>query len=190
VLDAWRQSRRQLLENESDGAPAASASESSPPISEAGPIYKESISLWIRRALLVAALTALALAAGVYVLHWDRGSAVGSRIGSLAVLPLRNLSGDPAQEYLAEGMTEELIGRLAQIRGLRVISHTSVMRFKDPRLSVPEIARMLHVDAIVEGSVMRSGERIRVAAQLIRGTTDEHFWSETYEPSPRKSKSP
>jgi TolB-like protein len=93
----------------------------------------------------------------------------------LAVLPLKNLSGDPTQEYLADGMTEALIGRLSAIRDLRVISRTSVMRFKNPQLSAPEIAKMLNVDAIVEGSVMREGNRIRVTAQLIRGSTDEHF---------------
>jgi pentatricopeptide repeat protein len=103
------------------------------------------------------------------------------RIKSLAVLPLRNLSGDPAQDYLADGMTEALIGRLANIRDLRVISHTSVMRFKNPQISVPEIARTLGVDAVVEGSVIKQGDHIRVTAQLIRGTTDEHFWSETYD---------
>ena len=102
-------------------------------------------------------------------------------IKSLAVLPLKNLSGDPTQEYLADGMTEELIGRLAGIHDLRVVSRTSVMRFKDARLSVPEIARTLHVDAVVEGSVIREGSRIRVHAQLIRGATDEHFWSEAYD---------
>jgi TolB-like protein/DNA-binding winged helix-turn-helix (wHTH) protein/Flp pilus assembly protein TadD len=103
------------------------------------------------------------------------------KIKSLAVLPLKNLSGDPTQEYLADGMTEALIGRLAGIHDLRVISHTSVIRFKDPQVSAPEIARTLGVDAIVEGSVMREGNRIRVTAQLIRGATDDHFWSETYD---------
>ena len=103
------------------------------------------------------------------------------KIASLAVLPLKNLSADPAQEYLADGMTEEVIGRLSMIRGLRVISRTSAMQFKDTRLSTPEIARKLGVDALVEGSVMREGNRIRVHAQLIRASTDEHFWSESYD---------
>ncbi len=103
-------------------------------------------------------------------------------IRSLAVLPLKNLSGDPTQEYLADGMTESIIGRLSGIRELRVISRTSSMRFKDTHLSVPDIARQLGgVDAIVEGSVIRDGSRIRVHAQLIRAATDEHFWSETYD---------
>jgi TolB-like protein/DNA-binding winged helix-turn-helix (wHTH) protein/tetratricopeptide (TPR) repeat protein len=102
-------------------------------------------------------------------------------VRSLAVLPLENLSGDPSQEYFADGMTEELIGRLSMIHGLRVISRTSAMHFKNTQLSVPEIAKRLGVDAIVEGSIMREGSRIRVHAQLIRGTTDEHFWSQTYD---------
>jgi TolB-like protein/DNA-binding winged helix-turn-helix (wHTH) protein/Tfp pilus assembly protein PilF len=102
-------------------------------------------------------------------------------IKSLAVLPLKNLSGDPTQEYLADGMTEALIGRLSMIRGLRVISRTSVMSLKDSKLSARDIAKTLQVDALVEGSVIREGIRIRVYAQLIRGATDEHFWSETYD---------
>ncbi len=102
-------------------------------------------------------------------------------ITSLAVLPLKNLSGDPAQEYFADGMTEELIGRLSSIRGLRIISRTSVMRFKDTRQSVPEIARALQVDAIVEGSVLREGSQVRVNVQLIRGATDEHIWAKEYQ---------
>ena len=95
------------------------------------------------------------------------------------MLPLRNLSGNPAQEYLADGMTEALIGRLSSIHDLRVISHTSVIRFTNSQLSIPEIARTLGVDAVVEGSFMKEGDRIRVTAQLIRGATDQHFWSET-----------
>jgi len=112
-----------------------------------------------------------------------RGSNTTSQppIESLAVLPLKNLSGDPSQEYLADGMTEELIGRLAAIHDLRVISRTSVMGFRDTKLSVPEIAKTLGVDALVEGSVIREGNRIRVHAQLIRAGTDEHFWSEEYD---------
>jgi TolB-like protein len=107
--------------------------------------------------------------------------ATGSKIKSLAVLPLKNLSGDAAQEYFADGITEEVIGRLSMIRGLRVISRTSVMQFKETRVSAPEVAKALHVDAIVEGSVIREGGHVRVHAHLIRGATDEHFWSEEYD---------
>jgi TolB-like protein/DNA-binding winged helix-turn-helix (wHTH) protein/tetratricopeptide (TPR) repeat protein len=134
------------------------------------------------RWLVLAAMAVLALLVLAYVTIRHRANEVAhSKINSLAVLPLKNLSGDPAQEYLADGMTEELIGRLAGIHDLRVVSRTSVMRFKDAQLSVPEIARILNVDAVVEGSVIREGSRIRVHAQLIRGATDEHFWSEAYD---------
>jgi TolB-like protein len=102
-------------------------------------------------------------------------------VRSVAVLPLKNLSGDPTQEYFSDGMTESIIARLSTIRGLRVISRTSVMRFKDTKLAVSEIAQTLQVDAIVEGSVIREGDRIRVRAQLIRAASDDHFWSETYD---------
>jgi TolB-like protein/DNA-binding winged helix-turn-helix (wHTH) protein len=108
-------------------------------------------------------------------------SSAAPKIRSLAVLPLKNLSGDPTQEYLADGMTEALIGRLSAIHNLRVISRTSAMRFKESKLSAPDIAKTLGVDALVEGSVIRAGTRIRVTAQLIRGATDDHFWSETYD---------
>jgi pentatricopeptide repeat protein len=94
---------------------------------------------------------------------------------------LSNLSGDSTQEYLADELTEELCGRLAGIHDLGVISRTSVMRFKGTKLSVLEIARTLGVDALVEGSVIRQGSRIRVHAQLIRGSTDEHLWSDEYD---------
>jgi len=138
-----------------------------------------SVRVWMLLAG-VAALTIFIVALTLF-----RGRAAKSTrpppIKSLAVLPLKNLSGDPAQEYLADGMTEELIGRLSGIRNLKVISRTSAMQFKDTKLSAPEIANALHVDALVEGSVMREGGRVRVHAQLIRGATDEHFWSETYD---------
>ena len=107
--------------------------------------------------------------------------ASGAKIRSLAVLPLQNLSGDPSQDYIADGMTEELTGRLSRIHGLRVISRTSTMHFKNTQLSVPEIAKMLAVDAIVEGSLVQEGHQIRVHAQLIRAATDEHIWAGEYQ---------
>jgi TolB-like protein/Flp pilus assembly protein TadD len=128
-----------------------------------------------------AATVLLVTAVAYFVLRGREPEAAQPRIRSLAVLPFRNLSGDTSQDYLAEGVTEAVIGRLAGLRNLRVTSHTSVLRFKDPQQSVPEIAKALNVDAVVEGSVVREGSRIRVTAQLIRGTTDEHFWSETYD---------
>jgi len=117
----------------------------------------------------------------LFVLRSNVRLASHPAIRSLAVLPLKNLSGDATQEYLADGITEELIGRLSSIHGLRVISRTSVMRFKDTKLTAPEISKMVAVDALVEGSIIREGNRVRVQAQLIRGATDEHFWSESYD---------
>ena len=109
------------------------------------------------------------------------GSPGATAIASLAVLPLRNLSGDPEQEFFADGMTEALIGRLAQIGSLRVISHTSVSVYKGVRKPLPVIARELRVDAVVEGSVVRAGERVRVSAQLVEAASDRHLWSNTYD---------
>jgi len=102
-------------------------------------------------------------------------------IRSLAVLPLENLSSDPSQEYFADGMTDALIGDLAKIKGLQVISRTSAMHYKGTRKPLNEIASELKVDAVVEGTVLRSGDRVQVRAQLIRAATDHHIWSETYE---------
>jgi TolB-like protein/DNA-binding winged helix-turn-helix (wHTH) protein/Flp pilus assembly protein TadD len=126
---------------------------------------------------------AAVLVLGIAFFQWKsrQTDATPPKIRSLAVLPLKNLSSDPSQGYLADGMTEELIGRLAAIHDLRVISRTSVMQFQDPKETVPAIARTLGVDAIVEGSVIRDGNRIRVHAQLIRANDDEHFWSEIYD---------
>ena len=103
------------------------------------------------------------------------------RMQSLAVLPLTNLSRDPEQEYFADGMTEALIADLAKIRALRVISRTSVMRYKATDKSLPEIAEELNVDAVVEGSVLRAGQQVRITAQLIHAATDTHLWAESYE---------
>jgi TolB-like protein len=99
----------------------------------------------------------------------------------LAVLPLDNLTGDASQDYFADGMTDELITDLAQIRALRVISRTSVMAYKHVRKPLPEIARELNVDAVVEGTVLRSGEQVRITAQLIQAPADKHLWAESYE---------
>ena len=108
------------------------------------------------------------------------GAVVG-RYSSIAVLPLENLSGDSAQEYLADGMTETLITELAKIGALRVVSRTSVMRFRRTQEPLPEVARKLNVDAILEGSVLRSGNRVRITANLIDGRSDRHLWGESYE---------
>src|SRR5437868_6618630 len=102
-------------------------------------------------------------------------------IRSLAVLPLQNLSGESGQDYFANAMTEELITQLSGISTLKVISHTSVMRYKNTNKSLPEIARDLHVDGIVEGSVLRSRDSVRITAQLIYARTDSNIWARTYD---------
>jgi len=130
---------------------------------------------------------ALAAAAAVVVVLAYKASALypgapnRPSVRSIAVLPLKNLSSDPEQEYFSDGMTDELITELARIAELRVISHSSVGRYKDSQRSLPEIARELGVDAIVEGSVSRSGDRVRITAQLIDARTDTHLWADMYE---------
>jgi TolB-like protein/DNA-binding winged helix-turn-helix (wHTH) protein/tetratricopeptide (TPR) repeat protein len=102
-------------------------------------------------------------------------------VRSLAVLPLESLSNDASQDYFADGMTDELITDLGQISALRVISRTSVMAYKHTRKSLPRIARELNVDAVVEGTVLRAGDQVRITAQLIEGLTDRHLWSQSYQ---------
>jgi TolB-like protein/DNA-binding winged helix-turn-helix (wHTH) protein/Tfp pilus assembly protein PilF len=104
-----------------------------------------------------------------------------SQITALAVIPLENLSGDPEQEYFSDGMTDELITNLAKISQARVVSRTSIMHYKGSRKTLKEIARELNVDAVVEGTVQRSGNRVRITAQLIQVATDSHLWAESYE---------
>jgi TolB-like protein/tRNA A-37 threonylcarbamoyl transferase component Bud32 len=131
------------------------------------------------------ALAPLGLAAAVVVVAlfaWNYFSGRGVQAAnSIAVLPLENLSGDPEQEYFADGMTEALITGLAQVGALKVISRTSVMRYKDTDKSIRQIAGELGVATIVEGSVLRAGDRVRITAQLIDAASDEHLWAENYE---------
>ena len=129
---------------------------------------------------------AFVVAAIVIVASWlsFRGplrKSAASPARSIAVLPLQNLSGDSTQDYFADGVTEELTSVLAQSSDLRVISHTSVARYKNTRTPVAEIAKELNVDAVIEGSVLRSGDRVRITAQLIRAPADQAIWSNTYE---------
>ena len=119
------------------------------------------------------------VAGGAGSYPWRTGSL--GPVHSLAVLPLENLSGDPTQDYFADGMTDELITDLARLSIVRVISRTSVMQYKGTRKPVPQIARELNVDGIVEGSVMRFGERVRIRIQLIYAPRDQHIWASTYE---------
>src|SRR3984885_5989397 len=135
-----------------------------------------------RKFLATAILTAMLIGLAVWLAHVSaRPTRAASRLNSIAVLPLANLSGDSSEEFFSDGMTDQLITDLAKIGSLRVISRTSVMQYKGTKKSLPEIARELNVDAIVEGSVVRSGERVRVTAQLLRAPTDQHIWAETYD---------
>src|SRR6202795_257336 len=136
--------------------------------------------LWLTRGGIVALALVLSLSILSVWLFRSRSSAPAG-IRSLAVLPLENLSGDASQNYFADGMTDELITDLAQISALRVISRTSVMAYKGARKPLPQIARELNVDAVVEGTVLRSGDEVRITAQLIEASTDKHLWSQSYE---------
>ena len=130
--------------------------------------------------LILCAVLALVVAAWT-VRRYVYAKAAAQPIHSIAVLPLANLSGDPSEEFFADGMTDQLITDLAQIGSLRVISRTSVMQYKSAKKPLPEIARELNVDAIVEGSVVRSGQRVRVTAQLVQARSDQHLWADTYD---------
>jgi TolB-like protein/Tfp pilus assembly protein PilF len=129
----------------------------------------------------LATIVGVLLVAALGVWWWTRLVPEVGAIRSIAVLPLENLSGDPEQEYFVDGMTEVLIADLARVRGLRVISRTSSMAYRDSGKTLPQIASELNVDAVVEGSVLRAGERVRITAQLIQASSDEHLWSDSYE---------
>jgi len=140
------------------------------------------IGVWVARS--VAAVAFAGIVFWLLPVRWRDGLTqrlFQPRIRSLVVLPLENLSGDPAQDYFADGMTEELTTELSQVAALKVISRTSAMRYKNAGKSLPQIARELGVDAVVEGTVLRSGDRVRITAKLIQGNTDGHLWARSYE---------
>jgi len=144
---------------------------------------------WIVPAMVGGSVTLLAILVGLNVggLRDRLLRGVGAvrepplQIQSIAVLPLENLSSDPEQEYFADGMTDELITGLAKIGSLRVISRNSVMKYKGQRKPTPQIAKELNVDVVVEGTVLRSGNRVRISAQLIQANPEKHLWAESYE---------
>jgi TolB-like protein/DNA-binding winged helix-turn-helix (wHTH) protein len=169
---------------ESDGAPS---SETSPAALEAtvevGIAAQESGQpRRLRFVLALAASSAMLLAALVFFRRSgdSRAAARAANIQSIAVLPLENLSGNPAQEYFADGMTDELITELARTKGLRVISRTSVMQYKSVHRPLKDIARELGVDGILEGSVVDAGGRVRVTVQLVHAASDTHVWAQSY----------
>ena len=130
-------------------------------------------------ALLTASVAVAIIVAGLILVRTH--STGGERIDSLAVLPLQNLSGDPEQEFFANGMTEALITELAHIKALRVVSRTSIVRYRGTKKAAPEIANELNVQAILEGAVERAGDRIRISARLIRASNDRSVWAESYD---------
>ncbi|MDP9038345.1 MAG: winged helix-turn-helix domain-containing protein [Acidobacteriota bacterium] len=120
--------------------------------------------------------------AGVYLLRFSPWALPPARqVSSIAVLPMENLSGDANQDYFADGMTDQLIASLARISSLRVVSRTTAMDYKGTHESLEKIARDLHVDAVVEGTVLRAGDRVRITAELVQVSTDRHLWADTYE---------
>ena len=134
-------------------------------------------NFWIFSAVIAITL----VAATIFTLHHLRNSRSEHQIRSIAILPLLNLSGDPGQEYFADGMTDELTAELGKVDSLRVISRTSTMTYKGTKKTLPEIARELNVDGIVEGSIEREGNRVRITIQLIDSNTDQHIWAHSYD---------
>jgi len=192
-LDVWSRSRRLRHEQTNDRVMETEAASSSSGSPENGVAPRGDASVLseapseIRRPrwpkwVIGAGLATLAVVTIVYGLYRGRVvSAPGPQIRSLVVLPLENLSDDPAQEFFAAGMTEELIGSLAQIRALRVVSRTSSMSLKGSSKSIPLIARELNVDAVLEGSVQKSDGRVKIRLQLLHAPTDTHLWARDYE---------
>lgn len=172
---------RVIVPNSSSISPAAAAMDVAfaEPQPEILPSRIAQSRQWVVGAVVLALIVVLVL--GLAIRERLLRNSQQLHIESLAVLPLTNLSGDPEQEYFADGMTDELITDLAKIRALRVVSHTSVMRYKHTTASLLQLGKELNVGAVVEGSVMRSGDRVRISAQLIETSTDRHLWAESYE---------
>jgi TolB-like protein/DNA-binding winged helix-turn-helix (wHTH) protein/Tfp pilus assembly protein PilF len=160
-------------------APSVPSAEAAP----GGALSAAKSSLSKRRFIASIILASVVIAATAF--GWSRfhrgGYSPSPQITSIAVLPLANLSRDPEQEYFSDGMTSAIIANLSDIRRLRVISRTSTERYKGTKKSLPEIAKELNVDAVIEGSVLRAGNRVRIDVELIDGATDQHLWSESYE---------
>jgi TolB-like protein/DNA-binding winged helix-turn-helix (wHTH) protein len=181
VEDRWEEGPPCSLRDRPGEIPPAPDAPSAPPSLTPVPVPRP-------RARWPVALLALPLlAAGLLGLNAERlrerlpGAGTAARVQALAVLPLENLSGDASQEYFADGLTAELIADLSRMRALRVIARPSVMPYKRTRKAVPEIGRELNVDAVLTGSVLRSGEQVRVAVQLIDVSTDRSLWADSHE---------
>jgi len=159
----------------------------SPPLLPAFPAFAAKPEKRVQRLRLVTvtlSIFAIVLAGAFafrYLKRFSLATAPSGQLTSLVVLPFENLSADKDQAYFADGMTDELIAHLAKIRSLRVISRTSSMEYKGAHKTLSQIARDLHVDSVVEGTVLRSGDRVRITAELVQVATDRHLWAETYE---------
>jgi TolB-like protein/Tfp pilus assembly protein PilF len=192
-IDAWRRSRRLRVEAQAERGRAPTADDersAQRPVFDAGSISLEPAvraqPAWQARRpgrfVVAISLTAFLAGAVIYGWHLSRAAtAAPADITSLVVLPLENLSADPAQEYFAAGMTEELIGALAQLRALRVVSRTSAMQLRGSGRSLPTIARELNVDGALEGSIQRMGDRVRIRLQLLHARSDTLLWTRDYE---------
>jgi TolB-like protein/DNA-binding winged helix-turn-helix (wHTH) protein len=178
-----RQGYRFLVPVESDDGLRTAATPA--PISDAISTEIGSRARGRRAKLLALVLIVATVLIGILSLNrvrqWLFGQSRSRVIGSLAVLPLVDLSGNPDQDFFADGMTEALITDLGKISALRVISRTSVVQYKGTKKSLPEIARELNVDALVEGTVLRSGNRLRITASLVQASPEKHLWAESYE---------
>src|SRR5580693_1159830 len=179
-----RRGYRFIAPVDGNGTSAASASVESALIKKAGakprPTRGPRVGIALGLGVAVLLLTLLGFAFE-YLLSTKNAT---PQIRSLAVLPLQNLSADREQEYFSDGLTDALITDLAQIRSLEVISRTSSMQYKGTKKSMAEVARELKVDGVVEGTVQRSGDRVRITAQLIDATNDRHLWAQSFERSP------
>jgi TolB-like protein/Flp pilus assembly protein TadD len=182
VAGRLARSRTVIGGQEADGRPDA-VERAAAPSGEAVAIERKARRR--TRTLLQVSLVAVVIAALTFTLYTlfirAKRPTPPSPISSLAVLPLENLSGDPAQEYFADGMTDALISELGKIGALRLISRTSAVYYKGKKKKLPEIAGELNVEAVIEGTVVRSGDRVQVRVQLIRAANDQHLWSETYD---------
>ena len=180
-LEEWLRSRSGQVPAEAQRAFMEEAASPSLGVSDEALPSQPSQNHWLRN--LAFALAILFLLFGLAMI-WRRSvleAAAAQPIRSIAVLPLQSLSSDPNQEYFADGMTDELITDLAQVKELKVVSKTSIMQYKGTRKALPQIGHELNVDAVVEGSVLRSGNRVRITAQLIRTATDRHLWAQSYD---------
>lgn len=176
-----------------NGSEFPPSSQDAPGTTSEAPIPRDSFAWFLRVSLGVVVLAGIAVALNVAgtrdrfarIFRGEKDSAgaisAANKRRSVAVLPLQNLTGDPAQEYFTDGMTDELTTDLAQLRDLRVISRTSAMHYKGASKTAPQIGRELGVDTLVEGSVQRDGNHVRIHAQLIDCATDRHLWAQTYD---------